>query len=260
MDILESVQKTIKYAQKYGGQLTEKQLFERLIGDKIYRKEEFAKIMQQAPLFRQLAEILPLTREAFLKEKIKKAEQLADKISKNFKDILFLGITGSVAAGYPKKNNDIDLIIITKINKLWLVRLKLRFFVLINKIPHRKFGTKEKANEFCFNLWLDEKSLGLKKEKQNLKNAVDLILIKPLINQNKTYENFLLVNGWAKKYVATGYSELVDRSLIMDRRKKIKENLVDKMINFLVFWSQFLYMKKKIKNEKVGLHEAFFHH
>jgi predicted nucleotidyltransferase len=195
-----------------------------------------------------------------LEEKNKKAEELVNKISRNFKDILFLGITGSVAAGYPKKNNDIDLIIITKINKLWIIRLKLRFFIMVNKIPHRKFGKKEKTDEFCFNLWLDEESLELGKEKQNLKNAVDLILMKPLINRSKTYEKFILANDWAKKYVATGYSLKkpspgVNRGISLDR-----EDLLEIIINWLMFWMQFLYMKRKIKNEKVGLHEAFFHH
>ena len=256
MNAFESIQKTINYAQKYGGQLTEKQLFERLIGNRVYTKEEINEFIK----LKSYKVIKLEGKNKILEEKIKKAKELAKKISKRFPEILFLGITGSVAAEYPKKNNDIDLIIITKINKLWLIRLKLRLFIIINKIPHRKFGKKEKADEFCFNLWLDEKSLRLGKEKQNLKNAVDLILMKPLINRNKTYEKFIEANDWAKKWVATGYSGLVDRSLIVDRRKKIKENLIDEMINFMMFWLQFLYMRKRIKNEKVGLHEAFFHH
>jgi len=256
MNAFESIQKTINYAQKYGGQLTEEQLFERLIGNRVYPKEEINDFIK----LKSYKVIKLEGKNKILEEKIKKAKELAKKISKRFPEILFLGITGSVAAGYPKKNDDIDLIVITKVNKLWLARLRLRFFVVINKIPHRKFGKKEKENEFCFNLWLDERSLRLKKEKQNLKNAVDLILIKPLINRNRTYEKFILANDWAKKYVATGYSGLVNRSLVIDRRKKIKENLIDKMINFMMFWPQFLYMKKRIKKEKVGLHEAFFHH
>lgn len=256
MDVFKSIKETIKYSQKYNGQLTEKQLFERLMGDRVYKKKEIDQIIKLSSY-----KVIKLEeKNNILEEKIKKAEELAKKISKNFKDILFLGITGSVAAGYPKKNNDIDLIIITKINKLWLIRLKLRFFIMINKIPHRKFGKKEKTDEFCFNLWLDEKSLRLGKEKQNLKNAVDLILMKPLINRNKTYEKFVLVNDWAKKYVATGYNQKIFNFKFLILKKEIREALLERIINWLMFWLQFLYMKKKIKNEKVGLHEAFFHH
>ena len=125
MDIFESIQETIKYAQKYGGELTEQQLFERLIGNRVYTKEEINQILNPSVL-----RISPFDkREKFAKAKIRKAEELAKKISKNFKDILFLGITGSVAAGYPKKNSDIDLIVITKINRLWWTRLRLRFLL-----------------------------------------------------------------------------------------------------------------------------------
>ncbi len=256
MSVFQSIKRTIKYSQKYGGKLTGDQLYERLIGDKVYIREKIFNVLNPSVLRTSPFD----KRETFAKEKIDKAKELAKKIKKHFKNILFLGITGSVAAEYPKKNDDIDLIIITKINKLWITRLKLRLFITFNKIPHRRFGKKEKRDDFCFNLWLDEKSLRMKYEKQTLRNAVDLILVKPLINRNKTYERFILANDWAKKWVATPYE-----SKIFNFQKPIfnenkKENKLDKMINYLVFWPQFWYMKRRIKNEKVGLHEAFFHH
>jgi len=255
MDVFESIKKTIKYSRKYGGQLTEKQLYERLIGNKIYLREEINEFIKLKSY-----KVIKPKKNKTLEEKNQKAKELADKISKKFKDILFLGITGSVAAGYPKKNDDIDLIIITKVDRLWLTRLKLRLFIITNKIPHRKFGKKEKKDDFCFNLWLDEKSLRLKKEKQKLKNAVDLILTKPLINRNKTYEKLILANNWAKKWVTTGYNEKISNFQFPISKKNRKEKNIDKIVNWLVFWPQFLYMKRRIKNEKVGLHEAFFHH
>jgi predicted nucleotidyltransferase len=251
MSISESIKRTIKYSQKYGGELTDEQLFERLIGNKIYTREEISNV--KFPISNK--------KNIYKKEKLEKARELARLIEKNFKNILFLGITGSVAAGYPKKNDDIDIMIITKENRLWITRLELRLFVGLNKIPHRKFGKKGTKDEFCFNLWLDESSLKIRKEKRNLKNAIDLILTKPLTNKEKTYEKFIFSNDWAKKYVATGYSlkkhspayggTSLDRVTV--------KNIWDKVVNWLVFWPQFWYMKKKIRREKVGLHEAFFH-
>ncbi|MDD2483079.1 MAG: hypothetical protein PHE32_00105 [Candidatus Shapirobacteria bacterium] len=255
MSILASVKKTIAYAKKYGGNLTEEQLFERLIDDKAYTKEEINKFIELLSY-----KVIKSGKNKILEEKIKKAKELAKLIDKQFKDILFLGITGSVAADYPKKDDDIDIIIITKVNKLWITRLKLRFFIIINKIPHRKFEKKEKRDEFCFNLWLDEKSLEIKNEKQNLRNAMDLILVKTLINKEGTYEKFIKTNNWAKKYVATGYNNKLLDCQIVRLSDKTKNNLVDEMVNWLVFWPQFWYMKKRIKNEKISLHQAFFHH
>ncbi|HPT66034.1 MAG TPA: nucleotidyltransferase domain-containing protein [Candidatus Woesebacteria bacterium] len=250
MSILTSIKKTIKYSQKHGGFLTKDQLFERLISNKIYKRKEIYKLIK--------LKVYQVKSKKILEDKIKKATDLAKIIDQKFKDILFLGITGSVAAGYPKKNDDIDIVIITKKNKLWINRLKLRFFIVINKIPHRKFGKKEKKDEFCFNLWLDEKALEIKDKKQNLKNAMDLILIRPLINKNKTYEKFIYINDWAKKWVATGYNDKVKKFINLKVTKSYK-NIFDMVINWLVFWPQFWYMKKKMKKEKVNLHQAFFH-
>lgn len=252
MGLEKAIKKTIEYAKKFGCNLSLEDIKERLISDKIYSDEEIKK--QVLSIKYQVSGI----KNKYYKDKVQKAEELTKLIEKNFKDILFLGITGSVAAGHPKKDDDIDLLIITKTNKLWLTRLKLRIFIGLKKIPHRKFGKKESKDEFCFNLWLDLSALKLDKEKQTLKNAVDLVLLKSLINKEGTYEKFIKENDWAKKYVATGYG--LKPSIPMNQDTSLnRETLLDKVINWLAFWPQYWYMKKRIKNEKVGLHKAFFH-
>jgi hypothetical protein len=258
VNILTSIKKTIAYAEKFDCNLSVKEIKERLISDKIYNNKDLDKMIKT--ICPRGGGGISLDKANFAKEKVKKAEELARLIEKKFKDILFLGITGSVAAGYPKEQDDIDLLIITKPHKLWLTRLKLRLFVDLNKIPHRKFGKKERKDEFCFNLWLDLSSLKLISEKQNIKNAVDLILLKKLINKNKTYERFIKENDWAKKFVINGYSSKLSTRTIVEATSLDREALLDKVVNWLVFWPQYWYMKKRIKNEKVGLHEAFFHH
>jgi predicted nucleotidyltransferase len=197
-------------------------------------------------------------KDKYYEEKFNKAKNLAKIIKDKFKDVLFLGISGSVASGHPKKNSDIDFIVITKVDKLWKTRLFLRWWIFRKQIPHRKYQEKEKKDEFCFNLWLDESSLLLPNNRQNLKNAVDLVLVKPLINKNKIYKKFILANAWAKKWVATPYSRLSVGKPISFLGKS-KNIFLGRIMNQIYFWPQYWYMKRKIKNEKIGLHEAFFH-
>ena len=187
-----------------------------------------------------------------------KAINIAKIIETKFKDILFLGISGSVASGHPKKNDDIDFLIITKKNRLWKTRLLMRWWIFIKKIPHRKYGEKEKKDQFCFNLWLDESSLALPGNKQNLRNAVDLILLKPLINKKNIYEKFIKGNDWAKKWVATPYHRLLvgQPTTFLN---KTKNKLGDEIMNQIYFWPQYWYMKRKITDEQISLHTAFFH-
>lgn len=250
MGLKKEIEKTINYSKSFNCQIKKEEIKERLLSNRIYSNNQLDKFLKD---FKEKKE-----NNNYLKEKIDKAKNIAKWIEKNLKDILFIGISGSVASGHPKKNDDIDLLIISKENSLWLSRLKLRFLVYIKKIPHRKFGEKEKKDQFCFNLWLDEKGLLLPKEKRNLKNGVDLIMLKPLINKNNSYEKFLLKNKWAKKFVATGYQKRINNYV----KKKEKDNnfiIKNKFLNFLCFWSQYLYMRNKITQEKINYHQAFFH-
>lgn len=259
MSLEASIKKTIAYAKKYDCSLTIDDIHQRLISKNQYSKKEIEKKIKNKK------ELILKNKNIWLPKKLQKTREIAKLIEKKFKEILFLGITGSVAAEYPKRDDDIDLMIITEKNCLWLTRLKLRWFVFAHKISHRKFGQKEKKDQFCFNLWLDEQSLKLSKNKRNLRNAVDLILIKPLINKNKTYEKFLMANDWAKKWVANGYldrrSSIVDKTLCLDKLdiSLKKGGLFASFLNFLVFVPQYLWMWPKIKGEQIDLRRAFFH-
>jgi hypothetical protein len=251
MTIKQDIIKTISYGKKFGGGMSFEELNLRLISPKRYGDEEIKEGIKYSKLKKN--------ENIWRIEKQKLVKYLAKKIEKKFKDILFLGISGSVAAGYPKKNSDIDIFIITKKDRLWWNRLVLRWWIFKNKIPHRRFGQKERKNQFCFNLWLDENNLELKKEKQNLKNATDLIMMISILNRKKTYEKFLMKNGWVKNYLATGFYKKTKEIKLGKNDFGTRQNYLDLIVNYLVFWPQYWYMRKKIKREKVGLGWAFFH-
>jgi predicted nucleotidyltransferase len=186
MSLKDDIIKTIEYAKSYGCMLSKQQMIERLIGSTNYKLQ------------------IPRNKQA-PNHKLQIAQKLAVKLSIKFPNILFIGVTGSVAAEFPKKNDDIDLFIIAKKDTLWITRFWVRIFVYLNKVPHRKFGRKEQKDEFCFNMWLDESALELPNNRQNLRNAVDMILMKKVYDKNNTYLKFIKINKWAKKFVATPY-------------------------------------------------------
>ena len=251
MTVKTAIKKTIWYANSFKSHINRGEIKERLISKKIY----LDKIIDK--------EILKLNwknkKNKWEKSKIVKAQELALLLEKKFSEILFLGITGSVATGHPKKNDDIDILIITKTNTLWKNRFFLRWWMYKNKIPHRIYNKKELKDQFCFNLWLDENYLEIPKNRQNLKNATDLLMLKPLINNNGTYERFLVVNSWAKKFVATPYENKIRDLRFKIQDSRIRQNIFDKTVNCLFFWPQYWYMKPKIFKEKIGLYQAFFH-
>jgi len=248
-----AIRKTKKYADKYGQKLSDKQLFLRLISTKIY------------PFLSIKGKGINKSENGEWQNKIFRAEILTKQYLSKMKGILMVGVTGSVAAESALENEDIDLLIITCKDELWWWRLYVRFVVWWYKIPHRKYGKKEKMDEFCFNLWLDETNLVVPKAKRNLKNATDMIMMKVIWEKNGIYQKFLNKNMWVKKYLATGFKERVKMSRKVDKKisNKRKNNYLKKIVNEILFWQQYLYMriknKQKPKKNDVNMGQAFFH-
>ncbi len=247
-----AVSKTQGYAKKYGQDLSDKQLFLRLISK---NSHQFTEIKGRGSI---------KVAENDWENKFRKAKLFSEKYLKKMKGILMVGVTGSVAAEFAAKEEDIDFLIVTKNNELWWWRLYLRFFIWWHKIPHRKFGKKENANEFCFNLWLDENNLKIPASKRNLKNAVDLVMMKVIWEKDNIYYKFLKDNQWVKNYLATGYEERIKISRKID--KKISGNKINnlmKVINKILFKGQCLYMKvvnkRKLNKNSIDVGRAFFH-
>lgn len=248
-----AIKRTIAYGKNFGVGYNIEDVRERLISNEIFKDEEIEKELEKLKIRNYVSRVKRRNK------KIDKARKLAEFAGRYFKDILMIGVTGSVAAGYPKKNDDIDLMVITKKDRLWLTRLGLRIFIWINKIPHRKYGGRENEDEFCFNLWLEEEALELPKDRMSLRNAMDSILMMPVLNRQSTYERFMRENGWIKKYLINTYTKVIRHSVLQPSFYNGRKSTFLNILNYLFFWPQYWYMKKKIGNGLVDLRRAFFH-
>jgi len=258
VDLSAAIKRTTDYAKRHGGLLTLEELKKRLISEVVYEDKE---IEREARGIGKFPEKIPRTGN----KKMRKAQVLVKKHLARFGDILMVGVTGSVAAGYPDRNDDIDLLVVTRRKRLWLTRLVLRIYVRLKGIPHRSYLREEKKDQFCFNLWLTEESLGIPIERQGLSAAVDLVMMRVLLNRDHTYEKMIVANHWAKKYVATGYKRLNQRFGLRQgfdgQTKRFgRNNWLGNLLNWLVFWPQYWYMRGKIRNEIIDMDRAFFNH
>lgn len=251
MSVETAIKETITYAKRFGAKLSAKQIKQRLLGPVIYQDNDIDQVLQTMEDKLQ-------HEDKRVADKMNQAQELTRNYLEVIDDVLVVGVTGSVAAESAKKNDDIDLIMIIKTNRLWWVRLKLRWLIWKEKIPHRRYGQIEKKDEFCFNLWLDEAELELPSDKKTFQSALDLMMMKPILNRGNTYERFLKANSWAKRYVATGYNRLI-ANLKFRVYKNRKKNIVLDVINYLCFVGQYVYMRSKMRGEIVSLRQAFFH-
>jgi len=110
--------------------------------------------------------------------------------------VIMIGITGSASMGNCKKNDDIDLCVITKSKSLWITRF---ICVVIAKMMNL-YG-----KYICLNLFFDESDLTIPQQKQTIYIGHELLQMKPVVNKNNTYEQMLSKNKWIYSLFPNAY-------------------------------------------------------
>ena len=173
--------------------------------------------------------------------------------------VVGVGITGSVAVGNAKRNDDVDFLIVTRPHFLWLTRLI--FTWMAYKKGKRRSFAKEEENSWCFNLWLTTDSLSLPKEKRSLYTAYDLLQVKWLVVKDRLALTFLRKNLWVEgflpQYFRYCWFRYKESDVIKAKTSIWLWVLVP--LNFLSYLAQRVYMQRHLTNEQVGYRFAFFH-
>ncbi|OIN88915.1 hypothetical protein COW80_03425 [Candidatus Beckwithbacteria bacterium CG22_combo_CG10-13_8_21_14_all_01_47_9] len=116
------------------------------------------------------------------------------KILSFIPSVKLVAVTGALAMNNADKNDDIDLMIITAKNRLWLTRL-LASILLFSHLRH---GQKI-YNKLCLNLWLDETNLAIKQ--RNLYIAHEICQARSVLDRDGTYQKFIKANLWYKQFL-----------------------------------------------------------
>lgn len=193
-----------------------------------------------------------LQREKYSKNKLVIAKKAANLIAK-ISTVKFVGITGALAMNNAGKDSDIDLMIVTKVNTLWLTRLLVYLLICIFGIQTRKPKQNIEKDKLCLNMWLDENDLVWGKKDRNIYTAHEIAQVVPLVNKDKTYEKFLYLNKWILNYWPNAVSVPYALSY-----KPYAANTI-KLFEKLAFKIQLWYMSNKITREIVTPTRAIFH-
>jgi predicted nucleotidyltransferase len=206
-----------------------------------------------------------LQRERISHKKLKIAKK-ASILLKKIPTIKFIGITGSLAMMNAKKSSDIDLMLITQKDTLWITRLLAYFALIVMRYALRHPDSKDEKDRLCLNIWLDEEDLVW--QKRNIFTAHELAQIIPLVNKDNTYERLLSKNKWILSYWP---NSVKIRSINAETENKFEKlssnnlnlniisNFVLHVSNFIAFKAQYLYMKPKITREVITPTRALFH-
>lgn len=199
-------------------------------------------------------------REKSSEEKLLIAKKAAGLITK-IPTVRLVAVTGALAMKNATAESDIDLMIITKANSLWLTRLVTLVILMILRIPFRRTSRRDERDKLCLNIWLDETALEWEKKDRNIYTAHEIAQIMPLVNKDDVYGRFLVKNKWILDYWPKAVKLPQDTRILgyKDIRNKKTRNILVSSIEYLAFCLQYVYMKSKITREVVTPHKALFH-
>lgn len=129
-------------------------------------------------------------REVYSRSKIKKAKRIAG-VLKFIPWIKLIGVTGALAMGNSDENDDIDLMIITAPQRLWLTRGVVVTFLLLTSQYRRPKKVKDRI---CPNLMISENALEF--SDRDLFTAHEIIQMRPIYDRENTYQKFINANRW----------------------------------------------------------------
>ncbi len=254
MNLANSVAKTIAYSAFFHFPLSPQEVHYWLITSRPISPSSVKKYLH--PLSSKDTKLRETLNKTTLK-KIFYAQKLL-KYAWLFPSIKLIALTGSVSANNSHKNDDLDLLIVTSQNTLWLTRPFFLLFLSL-KFNRRHPGdiTPKETNSFCPNLWLDTASLSVPQTRRNLYTAHEVLQTLPLFDRGDTHARFIKQNCWTSRYLANAYQEISRKGI--SQKKSEKLCLFFAPLNFFLYILQYLYMLPKKTTEVVSIHSAFFH-
>ncbi len=173
-------------------------------------------------------------------------------------------VTGSLAVDNSDSHDDIDFMIITSANTLWVTRLLVVILLKFKNI-RRDRGLPEHSSQkvedkICDNLYLDTEHLYIPHSPAtSVYLSHEILQAKCLFSRSDCEFQFLDTNRWVSQYFPRAYSSQIKNYKPKPTKPKPVLHRVLSLLNLLLYISQYIYMRSKMTSERVGPGFAFFH-
>ncbi len=254
-----SILQTLAYADIFDYPLTRDEIWRFLISDKKTSQKSVQKTLrgQISGVISRNGYYALLNRTHIIHKRIKRGQYSKEKMHNAHKicsyisfipTVLLVGISGGLAMKNAGKADDIDFFIIAKKGTLWLTRLFTLIILEFLKVRRKRLDT-DVANKICLNMLIDETSLCISSEKQNLYSAHEVVQMIPLFAREDTYKIFLDANMWVRKFLPNA---LIG---IMNKESRIKGR---KNSSFIIRYSLFTieWVAKKVQLWHIEQHKT----
>jgi hypothetical protein len=187
----------------------------------------------------------------------------AVRVISGLPSVRLVGITGGLAMGNAAGDDDIDLLIITAKDTLWITRAILNIlgsFLFDRRTPGDTFY----RNKICLNMFMSEDELGLPADERDIFGAHELLQMRPVFSRGDTYVRLVMQNAWAVGYMPNAWIQAVAKKSAIsspDRNYQIINFLrpVYYALNQLLFILQKQHMTPKLSSEVVTKTYVRFH-
>jgi len=209
----QSIFRTLAYADIFTYPLTASEVWRFLIGRKKISFPAVRSQLEQMAARKQLGRrggfyFLP-GREGIIKirkrragwsqEKLKIARRVSSWL-KLIPWIKMVAVTGALAMKNATRNDDIDFLVVTRRQRLWLTRLLTVLLVEI-VADRRRPANKNYQDKICLNMFLDEDHLALPPSERDLFSAHEVSQMKILWDKEEVYQKLIQKNQWLKDFL-----------------------------------------------------------
>lgn len=147
--------------------------------------------------------------------------------------VRFIGISGSVGAGFAKEVDDIDVFVVVQNYTAWIYRALLVFKNIFHHKIRTKLDGERVKDKFCLNLICEERDVVFEGD---MFNFHELMYLVPIYNEK--YINYIYSqNVWLREEYGVK-NELMINRVAISKRKNIFLNI----LNFKAFCLQLIFM------------------
>jgi hypothetical protein len=189
-------------------------------------------------------------RESYSHKKVTIANKHC-RIFKLIPTIQSIFVTGAVAAQNARKQDDIDILVITKTGWIWTTRLLVIMLANIVGI-RRKPGEKKIADKLCFNMFIDEDHLAIPVNERDVFSANEIARMKLLWGRGAVSSRFYYENKWIRSF-------LPNFIIPVHGKKTVHQGGPLQFIEFIMRSLQLFYMKFRRTNEVITDGYVRFH-
>jgi predicted nucleotidyltransferase len=144
------------------------------------------------------------------------------KLLSRVPSVRFVGLNGSLARGCATKKSDIDLLIVTRPNRLYTARF---FATMILALTPWRRRRNHVAGKICLNCFLSENHLDIRPEHKGdeQKVAISNLALVPLFDPYGIYDRFFAENIWMNHYITKDSKKSLPNPVMIDKPLKFND-------------------------------------